>query len=80
MKISIFGTGDVGLVTGACLANLGHNVLCIDIDENKITMLKEGKVPFYEPGLKELVLKNKAFRPDVIYEKDYSGHPDSHHI
>ena len=58
MKISIFGTGYVGLVTGACLANLGHNVLCIDIDENKIIQLKNGVVPFYEPGLKELITKN----------------------
>ena len=59
MKISVFGTGYVGLVTGACLANLGHAVLCIDVDEQKIRLLQEGEIPFYEPGLKELVLKNK---------------------
>jgi len=59
MKISIFGVGYVGLVTGACLANLGHEVLCIDIDERKIGRLEEGEVSFYEQGLKELVLKNK---------------------
>ena len=59
MKISIFGTGYVGLVTGACLANLGHKILCADIDENKIKTLDNGKIPFYEPGLKELVAKNK---------------------
>lgn len=57
MKISIFGTGYVGLVTGACLANLGHDILCLDIDEKKISLLHEGKIPFYEPGLKELVSK-----------------------
>jgi len=59
MKISIFGSGYVGITTGACLANLGHDVLCVDIDEGKIDKLKEGEIPFYEPGLKELVLKNK---------------------
>lgn len=59
MKISIFGTGYVGLVTGSCLANLGHDVLCVDVDEAKLLLLNEGKIPFYEPGLKELVLKNK---------------------
>jgi UDPglucose 6-dehydrogenase len=59
MKVSVFGTGYVGLVTGACLANLGHEVLCIDIDENKIRLLNDGQISFYEPGLKNLVLKNK---------------------
>ena len=59
MNISIFGTGYVGLVTGACLANLGHTVLCVDIDEKKIALLQEGHIPFFEPGLKELVIKNK---------------------
>jgi len=59
MKISIFGAGYVGLTTAACLANLGHEVLCFDVDEEKIRILKEGKVPFYEPGLKELISKNK---------------------
>ncbi|MBU1974201.1 MAG: nucleotide sugar dehydrogenase, partial [Nanoarchaeota archaeon] len=57
MKISIFGSGYVGLVTGACLANLGHEVLCVDIDAAKIALLEEGKVPFYEPGLSELIKK-----------------------
>lgn len=59
MKISIFGTGYVGLVTGACLTNLGHDVLCIDIDSDRISLLKEGKIPFYEPDLPELVFRNK---------------------
>lgn len=58
MKISIFGTGYVGLVTGACLANLGHEILCADIDQNKINLLKQGIVPFHEPRLKELVASN----------------------
>ncbi len=58
MNISIFGTGYVGLVTGACLANLGHSILCIDIDERKIIQLQQGNIPFYEPGLNELVRRN----------------------
>lgn len=52
------GAGYVGLTTGACLANLGNDVVCLDIDEKKITMLNNGKIPIYEPGLKEMVLKN----------------------
>ena len=58
MKISLFGTGYVGLVTGASLANLGHDVLCMDVDESKITQLQQGAIPFFEPGLKELVQHN----------------------
>ncbi len=55
MKIAIFGTGYVGLVTGACLADKGHQVHCIDISEEKIALLKQATPPFYEPGLKELL-------------------------
>jgi len=58
MKITCIGVGYVGLVTGACLANLGHEVICADIDENKINQLNSVKIPFYEPGLKEIVKKN----------------------
>ena len=54
MNIAIFGTGYVGLVTGASLANLGHNIICVDIDEEKIDNLNHGILPFYEPGLQEL--------------------------
>lgn len=58
MKITIFGTGYVGLVQGACMADLGHDVLCIDIDQEKIKKLDKGKVPFYEPGLSDLITRN----------------------
>ncbi len=60
MKISVFGTGYVGLVTGASLANLGHDVLCVDIDQAKVLSLQRGEVPFYEPGLKELLTRTTA--------------------
>jgi UDPglucose 6-dehydrogenase len=60
MKVSIIGTGYVGLVTGACLAEVGNNVLCFDVDERKIGMLKNGEIPIYEPGLKEIVRANAA--------------------
>lgn len=58
MKIVVAGTGYVGLVTGACLSEIGHNVTCVDIDENKVMMMKEGISPIYEPGLDELLKRN----------------------
>ena len=58
MRIAMIGTGYVGLVTGACFADLGHNVVCIDNDLKKLNLLEGGKIPIYEPGLDELVSKN----------------------
>src|ERR1700757_2147084 len=58
MKIAMIGTGYVGLTTGACLAEVGHHVICIDNDEPKIKRLKSGKIPIYEPGLEEVVHRN----------------------
>jgi len=58
MNVCVIGTGYVGLVTGTCFADFGVNVICVDKDEGKIEMLREGKVPIYEPGLAELVKEN----------------------
>ena len=60
MKVSVFGAGYVGLVTAATLAENGHNVICVDIDQSKITSLSSGKVPFYEPRLEEILKSNIA--------------------
>ena len=59
MNICVVGTGYVGLVTGACLADFGMNVLCVDKDESKIAALQAGRIPIYEPGLEEIVAKNQ---------------------
>ncbi|WP_016855032.1 UDP-glucose dehydrogenase family protein [Halomonas smyrnensis] len=60
MKITIFGTGYVGLVTGTCLADVGHDVLCMDVDADKIARLEAGEIPIFEPGLEEMVKANVA--------------------
>jgi UDPglucose 6-dehydrogenase len=60
MKITVVGTGYVGLVSGTCLAEVGNDVLCLDVDVNKIRVLNEGGIPIYEPGLEAMVARNKA--------------------
>ncbi len=76
MKITIFGSGYVGLVTGTCLAEVGNDVICMDIDEAKIAKLQQGIIPIYEPGLEDMVKENVAegrlrFTTDV---KEAVGH------
>src|ERR1700730_661781 len=58
MNIAIVGSGYVGLVTGACFADVGHHVICVDNDQRKIEMLRTGQIPIYEPGLKEVIHRN----------------------
>ncbi|MBT3069164.1 UDP-glucose/GDP-mannose dehydrogenase family protein [Rhodoferax sp. U11-2br] len=71
MKITVIGTGYVGLVSGACLADIGNDVLCLDVDPAKIQILEEGGIPIFEPGLQDLVRRNVAagrlhFTTDVV--------------
>ncbi len=76
MKVSIFGSGYVGLVTGACLANVGNHVLCVDVDGAKVARLNAGEVPIYEPGLDEIIERNRAderlrFTTDAVAAVDH---------
>jgi UDPglucose 6-dehydrogenase len=71
MKLTVIGTGYVGLVTGACLADVGNHVLCIDIDKDKVARLNNGEVPIHEPGLDDVVLRNRqAGRMDFSADYD----------
>ena len=70
MKVAVAGTGYVGLVTGVALAHIGHNVTCVDVDENKINLMKSGKSPIYEAGLEELMNEDKE---RLTYTTDYKS-------
>src|SRR5476649_1230610 len=70
LKITVVGTGYVGLVSGACMAEVGNDVLCVDVDAGKIKILNDGGIPIYEPGLQEMVGRNRkagrlAFTTDI---------------
>jgi UDPglucose 6-dehydrogenase len=76
MRITVFGSGYVGLVTGTCLADAGNHVLCVDVDEAKVALLNSGGVPIYEPGLEPLVAANRAvgrlsFTTDIASAVDH---------
>ena len=60
MRLTMVGTGYVGLVTGSCFAETGNDVTCLDVDDSKIQMLNQGKSPIYEPGLSEMITRNAA--------------------
>jgi UDPglucose 6-dehydrogenase len=70
MKVTVIGTGYVGLVTGACLADVGNDVLCIDIDAGKVERLRRGQIPIHEPGLDEVVARNVGSRR-LHFSSDY---------
>ena len=67
MKIAVIGTGYVGLVTGTCFAEAGHQVACVDIDAAKVKHMKAGEIPIYEPGLEDLFKRNSKRREGNIF-------------
>ncbi|MGM3120161.1 2-dehydropantoate 2-reductase N-terminal domain-containing protein, partial [Bacillus cereus group sp. BC330] len=80
MRIAVVGSGYVGLVSGACLADFGHEVTCIDSDAAKIGALKAGIMPLYEPGLDQIVAKNRAANRPVFTTDLKAGVSDAEAI
>ena len=62
MKVCMIGTGYVGLVSGTCFAEIGHDVVCVDNDKKKIDILKKGGIPIYEPGLEEMIARSRELK------------------
>ena len=75
MRVTIFGSGYVGLVTGACLADAGNHVVCVDVDAAKIECLRRGEVPIHEPGLEALIRRTaEAGRVDFTTDAAHAEH------
>src|SRR4051794_27713180 len=72
MRVTVIGTGYVGIVTGACLSYVGHHVSCVDVNAEKIAMLQRGEIPIYEPGLADL-LKLAADRGGIEFSTDLAS-------
>ena len=71
MKIAVAGTGYVGLVTGVCLSEHGHEVTCVDVDEKKVEVMRQGISPIYEEGLEELMQKNGRYAQMYAAQKSW---------
>ena len=73
MRVCVIGTGYVGLVTGACLAHIGHDVICVDNNEEKVKLMKSGQSPIFEPGLSEIMQSAIQAGQDSVYYSDLAA-------